>query len=173
MLSFAVPQRLAVRWDLEVQFGNADGTNDWAFTTAWASPVLFWQIHTLNQSNPPLAMNIDTDSNDATKLMLTVFQRVLAQPSPVQIGTVHGLPRHAMAQISVQAFLDERDTAAGGQGRLQIWVNGALIMDRTGATISVGTHPHWWDIDTYLWNEPAPYAHTRATFWKTARMYLV
>ncbi len=111
-----IPPRTHVRWELEVQFGNADGTNDWILapsaiwtpdsTGNWVisnggSPVLFFQVHSINQSNPPLQAGVDTDINDPTKLMMTFSQRTGTATSPVQIGIVHGLSRHTIVPIII------------------------------------------------------------------------
>ncbi|MEQ1636247.1 MAG: fibronectin type III domain-containing protein [Methylococcales bacterium] len=168
--AFAVPPRTHVRWELEVAFGNADGINDWMLTKTDASPVLFWQMYSMNQNNPPLAANVDTDANDPTKLMLTFFQRVGKATEPVEIGRVNGISRNTMVPIVIEAFLDERSQAEGGKGLVQISVNNSLVLEKAGPTLSLGPEPHWWDLDMYLWNEAAPYPYTRASFWKTARM---
>ncbi len=168
--AFAIPPRTHVRWDLEVAFGNADGINDWVLTPTGASPVLFWQMHSMNQSNPPLAANVDTDANDASKLMVTFFQRVGTATAPKEIGRVNGISRNTMVPIVIEAFLDERSIEEGGKGLLQISVNNTLTIEKAGPTLALGTKPHWWSMDMYLWNEPLPYPYSRASFWKTARM---
>ena len=180
-----IPPRTHVRWELEVQFGNADGTNDWILapsaiwtpdsTGNWVisnggSPVLFFQVHSTNQSNPPLQAGVDTDINDPTKLMMTFLQRTGTATSPVQIGIVHGLSRHTIVPIIIEAFLDERAATNGGKGLLQIWVNNALVLQQTGPTLALGPNPHWWALASYSWAQAAPYSYTRAVFFKTARM---
>ncbi|MDD5277478.1 MAG: fibronectin type III domain-containing protein [Methylovulum sp.] len=168
--AFAVPPRTHVRWELEVAFGNADGMNDWMLTPTGASPVLFWQMHSMNQSNPPLAANVDTDASDASKLMVTFFQRVGTATAPKEIGRIKGIPKNTMVPIVIEAFLDERSTADGGKGLLQISVNNTLVIEKVGPTLALGTKPHWWSMDMYLWNQPLPYPNTRASFWKTAKL---
>lgn len=172
LVSFAVPPRTHTKWDLQFAFGQNDGTNDWVLTTTGSSPVLFWQLYSFNLSNPPLAMNVDTDSLDATKLQITIYQRVGTSTSPVLLGTIHGVSRYTMNSITIDAFLDERETAAGGKGVLQVWYNGSLVVEKLGPTLAPGTNTHWWDMSVYLWNNSAPYANTRAVFWKKAAMYV-
>jgi hypothetical protein len=170
LASFSVPPRTHVRWELEVAFGKADGTNDWVLTPTWQSPVLFWQLRSSNQSNPPLAMNVDTDNLDATKLMITVFQRTGTDTKPIELSRVHGLSRHTLIPIAMEAFLDERTVADGGKGIWQVWVNNKLVLEDVGPTLSLGPKTHEWSIETYLWMESYPYKYNRATFYKTARM---
>ena len=170
LLSYPVPPRTHVRWDLNVAFGNADGINNWTLNATGQTPVLFWQLYSMNQSNPPLAANVDTDSNDPTKLMITFFQRVGTATQPTQIGVVNGLSPNTMVSIVIEAFLDERPTANGGQGLLQISVNNTMAVQLAGPNLSTGTNTHWWDMAMYSWNENASSPYTRASFWQTARM---
>ena len=170
LLSYPVPPRTHVRWDLKVAFGNADGINDWTLNATGQTPVLFWQLYSMNQSNPVLAANVDTDSNDPTKLMITFFQRVGTATQPTQIGVVNGLSPNTMVSLVIEAFLDERPTANGGQGLLQISVNNTMAVQLAGPNLSTGTNTHWWDMAMYSWNETASSPYTRASFWQTARM---
>jgi len=182
-----VPPRTHVRWEIEVAFGNADGTNDWVLTPSaiwtqdstgnWVisnggSPVLFFQVHSTNQNNPPLQAGVDTDINDPTKLMMTFSQRTGTATAPVQIGIVHGLSRHTIVPIIIEAFLDERLASNGGKGLLQIWVNNTLVLQQSGPTLALGPNPHWWALASYSWAQAAPYSYTRAVFFKTAKMFV-
>ncbi len=184
LATYAVPPRTHVRWELEVAFGKADGANDWALTPSakWAddgsgtwvinnggSPVLFWALGRYS-GTAPLTFNVDTDNQDPTKLMIMVSQRAGNATSATEIGRFHGIPRHTMMPIVVESFLDERATANGGKGLLQIWVGGQLMLEKAGPTLATGTSAHYWTVSTYLWNEPDPYQYNRATFYKTARM---
>lgn len=171
--AFAVPPRTHVRWELKVQFGDADGGfNDWTLTPTGSSPVLFWQLHSMNQDNPPLAAEVDTDSSDPTKLMIAFKQRVEGATSPREIARVTGINRNTQIPITIEAFLDERTNAQGGKGVLQITVNNVLILEKSGAVLAVGSQPHWWAMDMYLWAEPAPYKYTRSSFWETAKFFV-
>jgi hypothetical protein len=173
LVSYDIPPRTRVRWNFEVAFGNADGTNDWELTTTKASPVLFWQLKNTSQTNPPLLLAVDTDSNDSTKLMITVSQRIGTAQYPTQIGNImHGIPRHTMIPIVIDAFLDERANVNGGKGFLQISVNNVQIVDQIGPNLGTGSSPHNFDMAVYLFAEQNPFAHTRATFWKTAKMFV-
>jgi hypothetical protein len=170
ILSFPVPPRTHARWDLNVAFGKPDGVSDWTLTPTGSSPVLFWQLWSENQLNPPLAMNVDTDSDDPSKLMIIVMQRVGGAPSPVAIATIHGISRYTLTPIVIEAFLDERTIANSGTGSLKIWVKDNLILEQIGPQLATGTGTHIWVLASYLWNNPNPYPYTRATFWKTAKM---
>jgi chitodextrinase len=168
--AYAIPPRTHVRWELEVAFGNPDGVNDWILSPTWKSPVLFWQMYSMNQSHPPLAANVDTDLNDPTKLMITFFQRVGTATQPTEIVRVGGISRHTMVPIVIEAFLDERTAANGGKGLLQISINNTLVLEKTGPTLSSGTNSHWWSLAMYLWNDSLPSPYTRSSFWKAAKM---
>jgi chitodextrinase len=183
--SFAVPPRTRVRWDFEVTFGNPDGQNDWTLTpttqwvdngTEWViapggSPVLIWQLSAWK--NPGIAsMNavVDTDSKDPSKLMITFTKKGGKETRGTELATAHGIARYAPVSISIEAFLDERESSAGGKGAMQIWVNNKLLVEHEGPTLTLGSGDHTWQLDAYLYNEAAPYKNTRATFWKTAKM---
>jgi len=167
---WTVPPRTHVRWELEVAFGNADGTNDWFLTPTGESPVLFFQVHSTNQSNPPFQANVDTDQNDPTKLRIIFLQRVETATTPSQIAIVNGISRHSFVPIVIEAFLDERPATNGGKGLLQIWVNNTLALQQSGPTLALGPNPHWWALASYSWAQTAPYSYTRAVFFKTARL---
>ncbi len=168
--SWIIPSRTHTRWELEVAFGKADGVNDWTLTPTGASPVLVWQMHSMTQGNPPLAIVVDTDSKDPTKLMISFMQRVGGATSPQLIARVNGISRNTMVPIVLDAFMDERNTANGGKGLLQIWVNNVMVLDKIGPTRDAGAGENYWSTNTYLFNEKSPYPYTRSTFWKTARM---
>jgi hypothetical protein len=182
VFSHPIPPRTYARWELDVAFGNGDGINDWALTPSahwgfngseWVidnggSPVHFWGIRTLAQTTETLGMHVDTDNLDPTKLMIYINLRVAT--TNTEVARIHGLSRHTSIPIVVDAFLDERAASKGGKGALRISVNGKKVVDLVGPTLSLGGKPHAWHMSTYLWNEPKPYARTRATFWKTARM---
>jgi hypothetical protein len=170
ILSFPVPPRTHVRWELNGAFGKPDGVSDWTLTPTGSSPVLFWQLWSENQSNPPLAMNVDTDSNDPSKLMIIVMQRVGGATRPAAIATIHGISRYTLTPIVIEAFLDERTIENSGKGSLKIWIKNKLIIEKVGPTLAMGNGTHIWLMDSYLWKNPKPYPYTRATFWKTAKM---
>jgi hypothetical protein len=185
LYSYVVPPRTHVKWDLEVQFGNADGVNDWELTKSGVSPVLFWALSGMPnagevgyQPNGPIALHVDTDDQDPTKLMFYLTLR--GGTSTTNEGLtyeayVHGISRNTMVPIVVEAFLDERAKSDGGKGILKLWVNNQLILEKVATTLNHGYYgkvPHNWSINTYVYNEALPYQHTRATFWKTARFFV-
>ncbi len=172
ILSYAVPPLTHVKWELELSFGNADGTNDWILHHTGTNQVLFWQLKSNSQGNPAISANVDTDDQDSTKLMIYFAQRTGGAPNATVIGEIHGLQRHAMIPIVIEAFLDERLTSNGGMGLFQAWVNGTLVSEVSGPTLVFGTNPHWWDFGVYNWSNTAPYPYTMSIFFKTAKMFV-
>ena len=184
--SFPVPPRTRVRWDFEVIFGNPDGKNDWALTptTHWVensagewviapggSPVIIWQLSAWK--NPGIAsmnMEVDTDADNASKLMLRFTKKGARERKATDLAAVHGIDRYTPVAVAIEAFLDERETRAGGRGAMQIWVNNQFIAEHTGPTLTEGPGEHTWQLNAYLYNEPEPYMNTRAVFWRTAKM---
>ncbi|MDO8412875.1 MAG: hypothetical protein Q7S51_03675 [Gallionellaceae bacterium] len=176
--AYAIPPRTHVRWDLKVAFGGVDETeNNWNLTTSGISPVLFWQVKSSLPTNPPLSAIVDTDSLDASKLMIFFSLMVGNATSPVRIAEVHGLSRYTQIPIVIEAFLDERPNPPDGVGKgaLKIWVNNLLITDMATPTLQTGTvdtplPTHNWHMNMYLYKQTSKYLHTRASFWKTAKM---
>ena len=180
LISYDIPPRAHIRLETEVAFGNADGVNNWTLTPSahWGgsgidnggSPVSFFGL-TSNAVNNLLNFHVDTDNLDATKLMIYIVQNVGPAQGGTEIVTVHGLSRHTMIPIVVEAFLDERTTENGGKGVTQIWINNVLVFEKAGQNLPAGDmeppHLHY---GAYLWNESAPYKYTRAVFFKTARL---
>lgn len=170
LVSYPVPPRTHVRWELEVSFGSVDGENMWPLTTPDLSPVLFWELKSPNAGTPALQAVADTDPKDPTKLRLKLMSKAGLAPALVLIGQASGIPRATPIPIVIEAFLDERETSAGGKGRVRAWINGVLIGDLTGPTLTVGPNEHVFHLATYAYKELKPAPYTRATFWKTARM---
>lgn len=183
--SFPVPPRTHVRWDFEVIFGNPDGENDWVLTpsaqwvfngTEWViapggSPVIVWQLSAWK--NPGIAsmnMEVDTDSNDASKLMIRFTKKGANERKATDLATVHGIERYTAVSVAIEAFLDERETHAAGRGAIQVWVNNQFVAEHIGPTLTKGPGEHTWQLNAYLYNESEPYVNTRAIFWRTAKM---
>lgn len=168
-----VPPRTHVRWELEVALGANDRENEWVLSPPGESPVLIWQVKSPAGTNPSMAAAVDTDPEDPTNSLVLSFFLKGGKASRInKVATVHGIPRNSFTPIVVEAFLDEREIAEGGKGRMKVWVNGIMVGNAVGPTLTWGTAPHDWALDVYLYNDAAPYRHTRASFWKTARMFV-
>ncbi len=171
LVSYAVPPRTHVRWDLAVSFGAKDGENDWTMSKPGASPVLFWQLKSASGVNPSMAATVDTDPEDPERsLMLTFAQKGGKATVHRAIARVHGIPRYTIIPIVIEAYLDEREIEEGGKGRERIWVGDTQVADVIGPTLVWGPGEHKWMLNMYLYNEPQPYQFTRASFWKAARL---
>jgi len=171
LVSYPIPPRTHVRWELVVAFGAADMENSWVLTPPKQSPVLFWEVKSPSGGNPSLSAVVDTDpSAQSQYLMLTFYQKGGKAPAIAPIAQVSKIPRTTMIPIVIEAFLDERERIDGGKGRERIWVNGTMIADVQGPTLTWGPGEHRWVLAEYLYREPQPYVFTRASFWTTARM---
>lgn len=164
LVSWPIPQRITVRWELELSFGGPD--DEWPLTPPGKSPVLFWQVKTSAQGNPALAAIIDTDPNDPTKLCVYFTRRTGGMPAPSRIGQIGGLERGKLHQIVIDAYLDER---IDGQGVFTASVNGIPVASFSGPTL-VNKSDHHWYLALYMFNELSPSALQRAIYCKTARM---
>lgn len=166
--SFPVPSRRRFVWDLQVQFGKNVPGYEWTLTAPGKSPVLIWQLKAPDLQ-PSLGLVVDTDSKDPSKLMLFFARRGGHNVRVTRVGEIHGIERHQLSRITMEAELDERDV--GGAGWWRAWVNGQLVVDVPGATLSaVATEPHQWFIGVYMYNDPCPTDLTRATYWTMAKM---
>lgn len=169
--SYAIPPRTRARWELTVAFGSNDGENNWILTPPKMSPVLFWQVKSSSGINPSMSAIVDTDPDDPTNSLMIAFTQRGGKASIVKsIAEVHGLRRNTLTSIIIEAFLDEREISEGGRGRELIWVNGKLLIDAEGPTLTWGPGIHNWSLSMYLFNESVPYTYTRASFWKEARL---
>ncbi|MFH1986435.1 MAG: hypothetical protein ABIK25_02280 [Pseudomonadota bacterium] len=174
LVSYPIPPRTHVRWEMVVAFGSTEPDNNWTLTPPGISPVLFWEVKGTSSSSPALSATVDTDPKAPDQfLMLTIFRRDVKSSAPTRVAQVPMIPRNTLIPISIEAFLDERELNAGGKGRFQIWVNGAMVADYQGPTLAPGNGFHSWVIGQYLYRELVPSSNTRATFWSTARMLVL
>lgn len=173
IVSYAIPTRTLVRWELLVAFGADNKEDYWPLTPPGQSPVLFWQVKAADLlGNPSLAAIVDTDPNDPSN-SLTIFFSIKGGKttnSPKRIGQVYGIPRNTQIPIVIEAFLDEREAAEGGLGRQRAWVNNALVVDSVGPNLQWGRSVYIWYMNVYLYNEAAPVPYSRSSFWKAAKM---
>lgn len=178
LVSYPVPPRTHVRWDLEVAFGRADGVNDWELTPVGTHPVLFWELKSKATGHPALSAVIDTDNVYPDRLMM-VFYRGAGEDRVKQITVVRNLPRFTYIPVTIDAFLDERAKSdVAGKGRYSVKVNGRPIFDLLAtSTLHNDGSIHSTAIGAYAYNDikdannpEGLERYTRATFWKTARM---
>lgn len=173
VVGYAIPPRTRVRWEFNVAFGANDRQNSWVLTTPRESPVLFWETKSISGTNPSMSAVVDTDPGDPGNSLKISFYKKGGKATTIStVASVGGLPRHTLIPIVVEAFLDEREISEGGIGREQVWVDGKLVADVAGPTLTWGPGEHQWVIAMYLYNEPRPYRYTRASFWETARMFV-
>jgi hypothetical protein len=171
--SYQLPPRTHVRWELAVAFGADDVENSWVLTPPMESRVLFWQVKSTVPGNPSLQATVDTDPADpANSLVLRFFRKGGHDTEFQTIGKVHGVKRNSIIPIQIEAFLDERDINTDGKGRVRVWVQGQMIGDAVGPTLTWGNGVHNWAMAMYLFDEPKSYRHSRASFWEVARMFV-
>jgi hypothetical protein len=183
LISYPVPPRTHIRWEMDVAFGDAN--KEWELLIPGTQPVNFWELKSPALIKAAFSVNVDTDVSDPQKLSLTflraipVFVNGVDKSTVAEILVVHNIDRHASVPIIIEAFLDERTTAEG-KGRLRFTVNGVQYNDSFLPTLvpykeGIGdqNNVHTIQIGAYTYNEKsAPVSHTRATFWKTARLFV-
>jgi hypothetical protein len=170
LVSYAVPPRTHVRFDIQVSFGGKDLENNWVLTKSGTSPVLFWQLKSPNAGDPPLAAVVDTDPKDPTKLFIKIYRKAGKDLVLSLVGSASGLPTATPITLTIEAFLDERELAAGGKGRVKAWINNTLVGDVAGPTLSLGPNEHYVYAAIYPFNELKPSPITRTAFFDVDRM---
>lgn len=174
--SFPIPSRQRLFWDMTVQLGSDTPGEEWLLTPRRVSPTLIFQVKQTEPvipgrtANPSLAVIADTDELDTTKVLLS-FNSKGGTTNTISIdGVRHGLSRHIPINIFMEAYMDERETAEGGQGYWKAWVNGTLVMDVVGPTLSAfGTTPANMFADVYMYND-LDCSRYRVTYWDKLQM---
>jgi len=173
LVSFAVPPRTHVRWEMVVAFGEASGANQWALTKYDTHPVLFWELKSPNTTTPPLSAVVDTDQYAPSKLCIKFQVKGGKALTLTSLPTVHNLPVATNIPIVVEAYLDEREPADGGKGRIKLTVNGVLVADLTGPTLSRGPNFHFTNFSAYSYKDTVTVDNTRAVFFRQARLLVL
>jgi len=167
-----VPSRKVAYMDYTVQFGAPDDAgHQWALTTPDASPVLIMQLKAPDAVNPALAMTVDTDTLDPSRLMIFFGYKGGNATKCLRVGEAHKLDRYTPVRIVMEAFLDERETMEGGHGYWRVWVNGQLVVSVDGPTLSgPSLLPHQLMLNAYEYNDPCPNNLNRFTYWDRAKI---
>jgi len=173
LVSYPVPPRTHVRWEMIVSFGTVDGENKWVLTKYDTHPVLFWELKSPNSSTPPISAVIDTDQLNPAKLAMKLQLKGGKSAVLNMIATVRNLPTATPIPIVIDAFLDEREIANGGKGRVKISVNGVVVGDMTGPTLTLGSNVHLTNFSTYSYKDTVTVDNTRAVLFKQARMLVL
>lgn len=168
--SYQVATDIPLIWNLGFQFGGAAAGQDWRFLPHGVDPALIWQVKAPGRQ-PSLAMIVDTDDADASRLMLYFSERTGSATKVQRAGTVHGLPAGVPIDVRIEAVLDERAPANGGTGWWRVWINGQLVLDRVGATlIGNAGQPHQWFFGIYRYLTLCPSSIPRVMTWQTLRL---
>ncbi|MES2207314.1 MAG: hypothetical protein V4525_11055 [Pseudomonadota bacterium] len=167
--SFALPSDQQLFWSL--QFQLEDNTIDkWELTHSGTDPVLIWQIKAPGLQ-PSLAMMVDTDEDDETKLMLFFNIKKNNESKIERVGTVKGLLPNQIVSVAMEVLLDEKEIENGGLGYWRVKVNGDLIVNYSGATLSHdATLPHQWIFGVYQYLHCGPSERSRVIYWRQAKL---
>ncbi|MES2205200.1 MAG: hypothetical protein V4525_00200 [Pseudomonadota bacterium] len=169
--SFALPADQRLFWNLQVQFGKPVLGETWNLTPSGLDPVLIWQIKAPNLQ-PSLAVMVDTDDTDRTKLMLFFSIKNYEYTNKVlKIGVVRGLLPYQPVNILMEAVLDEKEIVNGGKGFWRVKVNNQQVVDYSGPTlVEAATEPHQWFFGVYRYLTYGPVQIPRMTYWNYAQM---
>ena len=69
LISYPIPPRTHVRWEMDVAFGDAE--NEWQLLTPNTRQVSFWEIKSPALVKPSLSADVDTDPGNPGKLAIS------------------------------------------------------------------------------------------------------
>ncbi len=125
--SYAVPSRRLLVFNLDgLQLGEDAPGRRWPLSAPGVHPVLLTQFYPTGglsvpgAMNPSLAITVDTDPDDATKLVLSLSVRAGVwndRRRAWRVGEIHGVERHVPLSLRMGLYLDERTPDEGGEGR--------------------------------------------------------
>ncbi len=168
--SFALPTDQRLAWNLRIQFGDASEAGRWELTPSGSDPALIWQIKAPGLQ-PSLAMIVDTDDEDPTRLMLFFNIKTGPNAEVQRAGTVRGLRPYQPIAVSMQAVLDEEKLTYGGRGFWRVKVNNRVAVNYKGPTLmAAATEPHQWYIGLYRYLTNGPAEIPRLTYWSRAQL---
>jgi hypothetical protein len=120
--SFLMPNRVKLRTNLVVQFGDAE--TPWPAYVVGKQNCLFWQIKGAT-GQPPMALNIERQSDGTLKLY---FNRKKSNATGIfTAGTVSGLSTNTQIAIEIQYTLDWLTMDEGGSAQVALLVNGSAV----------------------------------------------
>lgn len=168
--SYYVPSRRRFVWDLCIRFGGASLDKPWTFMPRDSHPGLIWQIKP-DGSPPSIGMVVDTDPTNSQRLAIHIDGSIGPQLKHERLGMITGLLPQQDINIVIDAFLDDRAIANGGQGYFKAWINGTLVANAAGSTLVPNAQsPHYWAMAMYLYNDMVPLQFDYFGYWKRAWM---
>lgn len=167
--TWPIPSQRELLWDLSFKAGDAEKGEVWPLFPSNLSPVLIWQVKA-EPGRPSMAISLDTDDRDRTKLRLKFLQRQFDTPESILVADVGGLQTGTYVDVMMKAVLDDREPAQGGQGYWSIWVNGKPVGSFQGRTLRQNMEPHRWAFGVYMYTHSKPTSFSRITYWRRAAM---
>ncbi|MRR49952.1 MAG: hypothetical protein EG825_03405 [Rhodocyclaceae bacterium] len=168
--SYPVPSRRRFLFDLSFQVGEDAAGRGWHMTPPRESPAVLWQMKAPGQI-PSMAIGVDTDPGAPDRLRLFFSRKGGHQVNPVKLSESVSILPNQPVRLLMDVFLDERDIPSGGRGYWRAWVNGRLVVDTFGPTLSAAAkEPHQWYLALYLYENSNPLPYSRTVLWGQARM---
>ena len=176
----AISARQRVVWDLSFRLPNED---DFPFdaATGWTYQFMMWQLK--GAENPAMWLDCTT-SSDGSTATLNFYQKlssmtgdtdtVRIQWNSQMTGALNAGSTRRLWQgtfkkgdwvdVAIEAFLDERKVTdlAGGQGYINLYVNGAQVLAYSGPTLNArqaSGYPapdHYWMVGIYRQESGVP-----------------
>jgi hypothetical protein len=164
--SYQVAPDTPLRWSLRFSLGEKSAGYPWPLLPTGQDPVLLWQLKAPGLQ-PALAMIVDTDATDPSRVTLFFSQRAGVDPKVQRVGSIEHLSIDDPIDVRIDAVLDEREIAAGGRGYWHVWVNGILVVARVGPSISAfAKQPHQWFFGMYRYQTTCPSVTYRTIRWE-------
>lgn len=168
--SYAVPSREPVAWELEFTLGDALARSGWPLSRPGLHPVTIWELKAAD-GQPSLAISADTSPSDPARVVLVFGRRSNATNAMVRLAESTPIAPFERVRVVMQAWLDERELAAGGRGYWRVWVNGVNVLETAGPNLNIRARtPHQWFLATYLYQDPKPLQESWSVDWWIARL---
>lgn len=168
--SYPVPAQQHFVFDLAFQLGEPLSGHEWHLSPPRESPAVIWQMKAPDVI-PSMAIGVDTDPAHPDSLLLFFSRKSAFQTEVTRVGSPVRIKPNQPLRLLMDVYLDERNIAAGGRGYWRAWINGKLVLDVFGPTLSaLAKEPHQWFLTLYQYNNPQPLPFNRSVIWKRARM---
>jgi hypothetical protein len=157
-------------WQLEFRLGEDESGTGWPVTIRGAHPVLIWELKAPNVQSS-LSITVDADATAPGLIGLIFGKKAGLATQYSRVAEAKGLHRNQPISVVMEAYLDEREISGGGKGYWRAWVNGNLVVDNYGPTLSAyASEGHQWFLATYLYQDETALPDSWVVTWTKARL---
>lgn len=168
--SYPISSRQKVLWQLEFKLGEDESGAGWPVTVRGAHPVLIWELKAPDVQSS-LSITVDADATTPGLISLIFGKKAGLATQYSRLSEAKGLRRNQPISVVMEAYMDEREISDGGKGYWRAWVNGNLVVDTYGPTLSAyASEGHQWFLATYLYQDKIPLPDSWVVTWSKARL---